>query len=98
MDFQLLIGVLICAVGIAFIFKTVPPNRWFGIRTPRTISDPVAWYRAHRAFGCIFLVMGLAIVAMLSLWPTTPVHPAAGLVSLLLVVAVVVLVYRRYAA
>ena len=98
MDFQLLLGVLICAVGIALICKAIPPNRWFGIRTPRTTSDPVAWYRAHRAFGCIFLAMGLAIVAVLSLWPTTLVHPASGLVSLLLVVAVAVLVYRRYAA
>jgi uncharacterized membrane protein len=98
MKLQLIIAVITCVVGIAFVFKAIPPNRLFGVCTPRTLSSPAAWYRAHRAFGLIFLILGLVILVLLSLNPTTPVHPATGLVALLLVVAVAVFVYRRYAA
>jgi uncharacterized membrane protein len=88
---------LICLLGLVLIFKGLPPNRWFGVRTARTASDSAAWYQAHRAFGWIFLITG-AVAGVLGLWPTTPIHPAAHLIGVLLVAAATVFVYRRYAA
>ena len=97
MKVQLLAALLSCAFGMVLLFKALPPNRWFGLRTTRTLADPAVWYRAHRAFGWVFLIAGL-VVATLGLWPSTPVHPAWGLIGVLVVAATAVLVYRRYAA
>ena len=94
---QLIAASFICAVGVLMIFKILPPNRWVGLRTARTLSDPAAWYRAHRAFGWLFLVTGLAALAS-RLWLTMSVHPAWGLAGVLSVAAATVFVYRRYAA
>jgi len=97
MKVQLLAALVFCALGAVLLFKALPPNRWFGLRTTRTLADPAVWYRAHQAFGWLFLITGL-VAAILGLWPTTPVHPAWGLVGVLLVAAAGVVVYRRYAA
>jgi uncharacterized membrane protein len=95
--FSFLEAAFFCLLGALLIFRAIPPNRWFGLRTPRTLKDPSAWYLAHRAFGWVFLVIG-ALIALFSLWPTTQVHPATGLVCVLLVAAAFLFVYRRYAA
>ena len=95
--FLFLAATFCCLLAVLFIFKAIPPNRWFGLRTHQTVGDPGAWYRAHRAVGWIFLAIGF-VVAALSLWPTTPAHPALGVVAVLLVAAALVFVYRRYAA
>ena len=97
MKVQLIAALLFCAFGALLLFKALPPNRWFGLRTARTLADPIVWYRAHRAFGWLFLATGL-VAATLGLWTTAPVHPAWGLVGVLVVAAATVLVYRRYAA
>jgi len=97
MKVQFLLALLSCAFGAALLFKALPPNRWFGLRTARTLAAPAVWYRAHRAFGWVFLITGI-VVATLGLWPTTPAHPVWGLVGVLAVAAAAVFVYRRYAA
>src|SRR5690606_7276427 len=96
MKVQLIAAFLSFAFGVLLLFKALPPNRWFGLRTARTLADRAAWYRAHRAFGWVFLIIGL-VVAGLNLWPTMPVHPAWGVVGVLTVAAAAVVVYRRYA-
>ncbi|WP_425563048.1 SdpI family protein [Luteimonas vadosa] len=97
MTIHFLASLLLCAIGLVLLLGGLPPNRWFGLRTDRTLANPAAWYRAHRACGWFFLALGVAIFAM-SLWPTIPVHPAWGLASVAVTVAAAVLVYRRYAA
>ena len=91
------IGLGIVLVGALHIFRVLPPNRWFGLRTKRTLSDPLAWYRAHAAFGWIFIAVGL-VAAVISMWPARPVHPAWGLVGIAVIAAIAIRVYRRYAA
>ena len=83
MKVQLIAALLFCAFAALLLLKAIPPNRWFGLRTPRTLTDPVVWYRAHRAFGWILLITGLVAAAAFGLWPTTPVHPAWGLFAVL---------------
>ncbi|MGY1424148.1 SdpI family protein [Lysobacter sp. A289] len=98
MTAQIIAALFFCALGALLLLKAIPPNRWFGLRTPRTLADPVVWYRAHRAFGWILLIIGLAAAAAVGLWPTTPVDPAWGLFAVLVIAAATVIVYRRYAA
>ena len=97
LGFSLVAAALSCFLGALFILKAIPPNRRFGLVTPRTLGDPSAWYRAHRALGCVFLVIGI-VVGLLCQWPTTPVHPASGLAGIALVVLAFAFVYCRYAA
>lgn len=90
------LGLGIAAAGLLLIFRALPPNRWFGLRTPRTAADPMAWYRAHRAMGWLFVVVGVA-VAVLSMWPERPAHPALGLMGISVIAAATWWIYRRYA-
>ena len=92
-----MLGLVIALAGLLLILRALPPNRWIGLCTKRTTADAAAWHRAHRAFGWVVLPLGLAI-AVLSLWPTYPAHPALPLACVLIVGAAVAWVYRRYAA
>jgi hypothetical protein len=85
------------AVGLLLVFRALPPNRWFGLRTTRTISDPVAWYSAHRAYGWIF-VSAAAAVAALNLLPPSPFNPILGFTGTIAMGAAFLIVYFRYAA
>ena len=46
---------VIALVSIPLILRAVPPNRWYGIRTARTLSDRALWFRANRFAGWAFL-------------------------------------------
>jgi uncharacterized membrane protein len=47
---------LIAALAIPLAIKAVPPNRFFGIRTARTLGDRELWFRINRFAGCTFLL------------------------------------------
>ena len=47
---------LIAAVAIPLALKVVPPNRFFGVRTARTLADRELWFRVNRFAGCVFLL------------------------------------------
>jgi hypothetical protein len=91
------LGLVTVIAGALLLFGALPPNRWFGLQTRRTQSDPRAWYRAHRAFGWVIVAMGLA-VAVSSMWPTYPLHPVFGLTVPVLGGGAFAWVYFRYAA
>ncbi len=64
MSTSLLIGPLIlAALSIPLILGLVPPNRYYGLRTPKTLANAALWYRANRFAGWAFLVAaGMAVV------------------------------------
>ena len=90
-------GLAIALAGLLLILRALPPNRWVGLCTKRTLDNTSAWHKAHRALGWVVLPLGL-VIALLSLWPTYPAHPALPLVCVLVVGVAATLVYRRYAA
>jgi uncharacterized membrane protein len=96
MTVQLTVIGILFVFGVLLLFKALPPNRWFGLRTVRTLADAAVWYRAHRALGWVFLVTSL-VAGGLGFWPNTPAHPAWELGGVLVVTTAFVLVYRRYA-
>lgn len=56
-------GALLCVISIPLIRRRIPPNHWYGLRLPRTLSDPEVWYEANAyaarrffAVGVIFLI------------------------------------------
>ncbi len=73
------------AVSIPLAAGWVPPNRWYGFRTPTTLSDPELWRRVNTFAGWSMLlgaVIGFIIVTLLpeivDPWGTLVI---AGLVS-----------------
>jgi uncharacterized membrane protein len=55
-------GVLFVVIG-NYLGKT-RSNWFFGIRTPWTLSSDRSWARTHRAGGLLFVLIGLAVVAV----------------------------------
>jgi hypothetical protein len=46
--------------GIPMALGLVPPNRFYGYRTRKTLSSLDVWYRANRVSGWSMLVAGIA--------------------------------------
>ena len=42
---------ILALVSIPLIANLVPPNRFYGFRTPRTLSNERIWYRVNRFAG-----------------------------------------------
>jgi uncharacterized membrane protein len=55
-------GVLMIALAIPLILRRIPPNRWYGFRTPRTVADPEVWYPANVDAGQRMAAAGLTII------------------------------------
>jgi hypothetical protein len=97
MTVQLTATGILFVCGVLLLFNALPPNRWFGLRTARTLAVATVWYRAHRAFGLVFVVTSVAIGG-LGLLPDMPAQPAWAIGGVLALAIAFVLMYRRYAA
>ena len=56
-----LVGLLFVGLSIPLIQKRVPPNRYYGFRTARTLSDPKIWYEVNHLSGNDLFVAGALI-------------------------------------
>ena len=54
-------GVLLIAISLPMIYDKIPPNRFYGFRTPRTMSDPNVWYPANRVAGRNLALAGVIV-------------------------------------
>jgi nitrate reductase NapE component len=62
-----ILGVGMIAAGN--VFPRVKPNWIMGMRTKRTLSDPTAWARAHRALGGLVMAAGTSVLVLSLLAP-----------------------------
>ena len=75
-SFQILTGFV--GLGMMAIGNVMPrtrPNWIAGVRTRRTLSDPVVWAKTHRLAGILMMVAGSIVIA------TSIVAPAYALVA-----------------
>jgi len=56
-----LVGVLFIGISVPLIQGRVPPNRYYGFRTPKTLSNPDVWYRANHISGIDLFIAGALI-------------------------------------
>jgi uncharacterized membrane protein len=56
-----LVGVLFIGISVPLIQKRVPPNRYYGFRTSKTLSDPDVWYTANHVSGIDLFIAGALI-------------------------------------
>ena len=57
------VGLLFIGLSIPLILGKVPPNKFYGCRTKKTLSDPKIWYEVNRASGKDFLTSGVLVLA-----------------------------------
>jgi uncharacterized membrane protein len=62
-------AVLIALLAIPLILGVVPPNRIYGVRTRRTLSDARVWYAANRAGGWLLLAASVVYLLVAALAP-----------------------------
>ena len=55
-------GLLLVLLALPMILGKLRPNRIYGFRTRKTLSDPGIWYPANRAAGLAMLVSGLLMM------------------------------------
>jgi uncharacterized membrane protein len=82
----LLTPVCLTFILIGALIGRVPPNLFIGVRTPWTLASRLAWDRANRLLGRLFLLTGcvaLATTAASSMLVTTLVLAGGGLVAAL---------------
>ncbi|MGE0702615.1 MAG: SdpI family protein [Vicinamibacterales bacterium] len=73
-------------MSIPLILRWVPPNRFYGFRTPATLRSVSVWYDANALNGRHLLQLGFFMVALDFLLPgsaRTPVLAAVGLAGLI---------------
>ncbi len=54
---------LVAVLGVPLMRDWVPPNRFYGFRTPATLASPQLWYDVNRATGVALLIAGLVGLA-----------------------------------
>ena len=71
---------LIGLASIPLVLAVVPRNRFYGVRTRRTLADDRVWYAANRCGGWLFLAASTVYLTFSIIWPMTgPRDPRFGL-------------------
>jgi uncharacterized membrane protein len=60
----LFMGVLFIALSVPLMLKKVPPNNWYGFRTPKTLSDEKIWYEANRISAQGMALVGVVLILL----------------------------------
>ncbi len=75
-------AVIFLLLSIPLILGLVPPNRGYGIRTPKTLSEPRFWYSANRFGGWTLLVSSLIYLALTLVSPSAEKDFTVWLINL----------------
>lgn len=49
---------LLILLGLPLYFRWIPPNRFYGFRTGRTLAKPEVWYAVNRVTGGWLIITG----------------------------------------
>lgn len=61
------VGGLLILLGLPLYLRWMPPNRFYGFRTARTLNDRAAWYSVNRVAGGWLTLTGALTAAAASL-------------------------------
>lgn len=94
-------GLIMALLGVPLWLQRVPPNSFYGFRTPRTVSDPEVWYPVNRISGRdLTLGGGIGALAALicDLLLVDPVQSALVLMACVLVPVTAAVLHTFWAA
>jgi uncharacterized membrane protein len=60
-------GGLLILLGLPLYLRWIPPNRFYGFRTERTLEDPGLWYPVNRVTGGWLTMTGALTAGIASL-------------------------------
>lgn len=83
------IGAVSILVGWSLATRRVPPNRWYGVRVPATMSDRAIWYEANAVTGLDLFRLGLALLGVSLALQLVAWLPELGYVAICLAVLLV---------
>ncbi len=70
---NVVIPLLMIVLSVPLVYEKIPPNRWYGFRTPKTFSSDSMWYRTNKLGGQYFIVAALvqlvALIVLALTWP-----------------------------
>jgi uncharacterized membrane protein len=79
-------ALLVAALGVPLALGRVGPNRWYGFRTPRTMTDPEVWWAANRMSGWALVVSGVVAAVLAAVvglaWPSAEWAPVASILAM----------------
>jgi hypothetical protein len=58
-NLPVLIALLMIVISAPMALKMVPPNGYFGFRTPKTLSSTTIWYAANQRAGLSLICAGI---------------------------------------
>ena len=87
----LIADLVIALVSVPMILQLVPPNRFYGFRTPRTLASPAVWYRANLFAGWALAIAAGVGASLVWLVPVDVVDAPAGVALFLVPLAVAVI-------
>lgn len=89
------------ATAIPLIQRRIKPNRWYGVRLPRTIKNPPLWYEINAYGGKVLFIcglIGLVVSLMIGLIPNMPaeyyVALAGSAVGLSVLIGALIILWR----
>jgi uncharacterized membrane protein len=62
---------LLFLLAIPLVFKLVPQNPFYGVRTPRTLVDKELWYRANKYIGWALIFSSIFYLLVAAMIPST---------------------------
>jgi hypothetical protein len=61
--------IILILLGLPLIFRLVPRNYLYGMRSPRTLwTDEETWYRQNTIAGVVMVAVGGIWLVVLALW------------------------------
>ena len=59
----ILLGVMFIVLGLPLKHEKIPPNWFYGFRTPKTLSSKEIWYPVNRVAGIDMVRTGVVMIA-----------------------------------
>jgi uncharacterized membrane protein len=84
-----LISLASLLLGWPLARRRVPPNRWYGVRLPATLSTPAVWYEANAVCGRDLVRLGLVLLVIALGLPFVRGLPELGYIAICMAVFVV---------
>lgn len=62
-------ALILFIVALPLVLGLIPPNRLYGFRTKKTLSDDVVWYGVNRFAGIAIMVASVVYALAARTWP-----------------------------
>ena len=96
----ILVGILEIIMGIPLLLKKVKPNRFYGFRLPKTLSNNEIWYKSNKYVGRDFVIMGIIItlisLVMLMAIDVVPIILIVYIGATMLIGSVIIILIRGF--